>query len=144
VEPALTCPAQRHAPRRLQKPYDLLPLAISRQSQAPLGAFPNRLLLSALGAGRAGEGRDRQAPGGRLGDRRRRQGEVCERRSDDACADRHCAHRKCWTEEAHVAELTGLLREGPDGDQLKGWPKTMRVFARRERPLELPGVPVPN
>jgi hypothetical protein len=27
-----------------------------------------------------------------------------------------------------------LLREGPDGDQLKGWPKTMRVFARRERP----------
>ncbi len=26
------------------------------------------------------------------------------------------------------------LREGPDGDQLRGWPKTMRVFARRERP----------
>ena len=23
---------------------------------------------------------------------------------------------------------------GPGGDQLKGWPKTMRVFARRERP----------
>ena len=61
-------------------------------------------------------------------------GEVRERRADDACADRRCAHRECWIEEAHVAELTGLLREGPDGDQLSGWPKTMRVFARRERP----------
>ena len=61
-------------------------------------------------------------------------GEVRERRADDACAGRHCAHRTCWIEEAHVAELTGLLREGPAGDQLKGWPKTMRVFARRERP----------
>jgi Transposase DDE domain group 1 len=61
-------------------------------------------------------------------------GEVRERRSDDACADQRCAHRQCWIEEAHVAELTGLLREGPDGDQLRAWPKTMRVFARRERP----------
>jgi DDE family transposase len=34
-----------------------------------------------------------------------------------------------------VAEpLAGMLREGPAGDQLKGWPATMRVFARRERP----------
>lgn len=31
-------------------------------------------------------------------------------------------------------ELTGLLREGPDGDQLSAWPEKMRVFARRERP----------
>ena len=61
-------------------------------------------------------------------------GEVRERRADVACADRRCAHRKCWIEEAHVTELTGLLREGPAGDQLTGWPKTMRVFARRERP----------
>ncbi len=61
-------------------------------------------------------------------------GEVRERRADDACADPRCAHRKCWIEEAHVTELTGLLREGPGGDQLKAWPKTMRVFARRERP----------
>ena len=61
-------------------------------------------------------------------------GQVRERRADDACTDRRCAHRKCWIEEAHVTELTGLLREGPDGDQLKGWPKTMRIFARRERP----------
>jgi hypothetical protein len=61
-------------------------------------------------------------------------GEVRERRADTACADRDCAHRRCWIEEAHVTELTGLLREGPDGDQLKGWPATMRVFARRERP----------
>ena len=61
-------------------------------------------------------------------------GQVRERRADDACGNQRCAHRECWIEEAHVAELTGLLREGPDGDQLKGWPKTMRVFVRRERP----------
>ena len=61
-------------------------------------------------------------------------GEVRERRSDDACAGTCCAHRRCWVEEAHVTELTGLLREGPAGDQLANWPATMRVFARRERP----------
>ena len=61
-------------------------------------------------------------------------GEVRERRSDDACGNPRSAHRECWIEEAHVAELTRLLREGPGGDQLKGWPKAMRVFARRERP----------
>jgi hypothetical protein len=61
-------------------------------------------------------------------------GEVRERRSDDACGNPRCAHRACWIEEAHVTELTGLLREGPDGDQLNAWPETMRVFARRERP----------
>ena len=61
-------------------------------------------------------------------------GEVRERRAGDGCADRCCGHRKCWIEEAHVTELTGLLREGPDGDQLAGWPASMRVFARRERP----------
>ena len=33
-----------------------------------------------------------------------------------------------------MAELTGLLREGPGGDQLDGWPASMRIFARRERP----------
>ena len=43
-------------------------------------------------------------------------------------------HPACWIGEAHVTELTGLLREGPAGDQLEGWPKAMRVFARRERP----------
>jgi hypothetical protein len=61
-------------------------------------------------------------------------GEVRERRADDACADRGCAHRACWREEAHVTELTGLLRHGPAADHLDGWPATMRVFARRERP----------
>jgi hypothetical protein len=61
-------------------------------------------------------------------------GEVRERRADEACPDRCCAHRRCWREEAHVTELTGLLREGPGGDQLAGWPERMRVFARRERP----------
>jgi hypothetical protein len=61
-------------------------------------------------------------------------GEVRERRADDACGDRCCAHRRCWIEEAHVTELTGLLRDGPAADQLSAWPKKMRIFARRERP----------
>jgi Transposase DDE domain group 1 len=61
-------------------------------------------------------------------------GEVRERRAPDACASTCCAHRACWIEEAHVSELTGLLREGPHGDQLKTWPAAMRIFARRERP----------
>jgi hypothetical protein len=61
-------------------------------------------------------------------------GEVRERRADAACGDLHCGHRKCWVEEAHVAELTSLLRKGPAGDQLASWPAAMRVFARRERP----------
>jgi hypothetical protein len=61
-------------------------------------------------------------------------GAVRERRADDACPDTGCAHSRCWIEEAHVTELTGLLRQGPAGDQLAGWPAGMRVFARRERP----------
>jgi hypothetical protein len=61
-------------------------------------------------------------------------GEVRERRADGACEDCGCAHRACWVQEAHVTELTGLLRGGPHGDQLAGWPEAMRVFARRERP----------
>ena len=44
------------------------------------------------------------------------------------------SRRACWREEAHVTELTALLRGGPAGDRLEGWPATMRVFARRERP----------
>jgi len=61
-------------------------------------------------------------------------GEVRERRADDACGNPGCGHRRCWIEEAHVVELTGLLREGPAGDHLDGWPAKMRIFARRERP----------
>ena len=61
-------------------------------------------------------------------------GEIRERRAEQACNDLRCGHRRCWVEEAHVTELTSLLREGPAGDQLDGWPKKMRVFARRERP----------
>lgn len=61
-------------------------------------------------------------------------GEIRERRADGACASTSCVHRECWIEEAHVTELTGLLREGPRGDHLKAWPAAMRVFARRERP----------
>jgi hypothetical protein len=61
-------------------------------------------------------------------------GEVRERRAGEACADAGCGHRRCWLEEAHVTEMTGLLRERPAGDQLSGWPEKMRVFARRERP----------
>jgi hypothetical protein len=49
-------------------------------------------------------------------------------------AVRTSSHADVHHDHVHVTELTGLLREGPDGDQLKGWPKTMRVFARRERP----------
>lgn len=61
-------------------------------------------------------------------------GDVRERRADEACENEKCGHRACWIQEAHVTELTGLLRKGPDGDRLKAWPATMRVFARRERP----------
>jgi hypothetical protein len=61
-------------------------------------------------------------------------GEVRERRADGACPDMDCGEPGCWIEEAHVTELTGLLRKGPAGDQLKKWPSRMRVFVRRERP----------
>jgi hypothetical protein len=61
-------------------------------------------------------------------------GEIRERRAGDACGEGGCGHRACWIEEAHVSELTGLLRQSPAGDQLAGWPESMRVFARRERP----------
>lgn len=61
-------------------------------------------------------------------------GEVRERRAGDACGDLRCAHRRCWIEEAHVTELTPLLRSGRAGDQLAAWPASMRIFARRERP----------
>jgi hypothetical protein len=61
-------------------------------------------------------------------------GEIRERRADTACTDTDCGDRACWVEEAHISELTGLLRKDPDGDQLQTWPATMRVFARRERP----------
>ena len=57
-----------------------------------------------------------------------------ERRAPGAGADRSCGHTRCWIEEAHVTELTGLLREGPHGDQLDGWPASRGLFARRERP----------
>jgi hypothetical protein len=33
--------------------------------------------------------------------------------------------------DAHVVELTGLLRHGPDGDALDGWPVDVRIFVRR-------------
>jgi hypothetical protein len=61
-------------------------------------------------------------------------GQVRQRRASEACADRCCAHARCWIDQAHVTELTGLLRSGPAGDQLASWPQRMRVFARRERP----------
>jgi hypothetical protein len=61
-------------------------------------------------------------------------GEIRERRAEGACGGPGCAHRRCWIEEAHVTELTSLLRDGPAGDQLHGWPEKMRIFARRERP----------
>jgi len=35
-------------------------------------------------------------------------------------------------DDAQVAELTGLLRQGADGDRLAGWPTDMRILVRRE------------
>jgi hypothetical protein len=61
-------------------------------------------------------------------------GEVRERRADQTCGDPRCAHDGCWVEEAHVTELTGILRPPSGPDQLDGWPEAMRIFARRERP----------
>jgi hypothetical protein len=77
-------------------------------------------------------------------------GEVRERRAEGACADRDCGHRGCWIEEAHVTELTGILRGGRH-DDIATWPQAMRIFARRERaagrgsrsPLPGPG-PMPS
>jgi hypothetical protein len=61
-------------------------------------------------------------------------GEVRERRSGDACGNRDCGHRKCWIQEAQVAELTGIMRGGREDSLAKAkWPASMRVFARRER-----------
>lgn len=59
-------------------------------------------------------------------------GEVGERRAGDACAGRQCAHHRCWVEEAHVTELTGILRPDAVHDQLAGWPEAMRISARHE------------
>jgi len=40
---------------------------------------------------------------------------------------------------AQAAELTGILRRGPGGDRLAGWPADLRVFARRTpRPVTKP------
>lgn len=61
-------------------------------------------------------------------------GQLRERRATDACDNSRCGHSRCWIEEAHVTELTGLLRQGPGGDQLASWPEKMRVYVRRERP----------
>jgi hypothetical protein len=49
-------------------------------------------------------------------------GEVRERRADETCASRQCAHRACWVAEAHVTELTGLLREGSAGSSWTAGP----------------------
>jgi hypothetical protein len=37
-------------------------------------------------------------------------------------------------DQAGVVELTALLRQGPDGDQLANWPADLRIIARREKP----------
>jgi DDE family transposase len=36
--------------------------------------------------------------------------------------------------EAGMVELTALLREHPNGDQLANWPADLRIIARREKP----------
>ena len=96
------------------------------QTAGPAGV-PARLpghLLRRLGAGRAGAGRDRQVPETAWEAAIDGKGEVRERRADGACANPRCAHRACWIEEAHVTELTGLLREGPAATSSKAWPKS--------------------
>jgi hypothetical protein len=35
--------------------------------------------------------------------------------------------------DAQIAELTAILRHGPDGDRMPGWPACLRVIARRTR-----------
>ena len=37
-------------------------------------------------------------------------------------------------DQAGVTELTALLREHPEGDQLPNWPADMRILCRREKP----------
>ena len=65
--------------------------ALSAREQAAIGKIPETAWEAAIDGG----------------------GRVRERRSEHACGNPRCAHRACWIEEAHVAELTGLLREGP-------------------------------
>ena len=107
---------------------------IERLDELAAAARAPAHLLRRLGAGRAGTPRPCPGPGEAWQAAVDGRGQVRERRAADACPDSGCAHARCWVQEAHVAELTGLLREGPDGDQLAGWPASMRIFARRERP----------
>ena len=101
-----------------------------------LAARPGHQLIYSVGweLGERERAAIRQVPAGAWQIAIDPRGEVRERRADDACASRGCTHRRCWLEEAHVTELTALLRRGRAGDQLASWPATMRVFARRERP----------
>ncbi len=50
----------------------------------------------------------------------------------DAVLDSHGEPRDLA--ETGVVELTALLREHPDGDQLANWPADMRILCRREKP----------
>lgn len=53
-------------------------------------------------------------------------------RAWDAVLDTDGAPRDL--EKAGVVELTALLREHPDGDQLANWPEDLRILCRREKP----------
>jgi hypothetical protein len=59
-------------------------------------------------------------------------GEIRERRADGACGELRCAHRRWGIDEAHLTELTGLLREGPAAGQLASIDAAHRVHARVE------------
>ena len=65
-------------------------------------------------------------------------GEVRERRADDACANLSCAHRACWIEEAHVTELTGLLRHSAAGTSCGPGPRRCRSSRAASGPIPAP------
>ena len=55
-------------------------------------------------------------------------------RPDTHSARRFRKRRALYRNGEHQYIQSGLLRQGPGGDQLASWPAAMRVFARRERP----------
>ncbi len=104
----------------------LLAVDCAGVSEARPGQAPGQACRQGRGAGTPGHrgGARRSSASGRLP-----AGEFRGRRLRRP----ECAQRDRWIEEAHVAGLTAILRDGQT-DQLPPWPKTMRVFACRAQP----------